>query len=72
MKEALENLLQSRMVDQDPKQTHWFCPSLSWQRSRIAGLFASQIAYGRVTYFHLKLKNFDIVIFLVVLEHNST
>ena len=64
MKEALENLLQSRMVDQDLKRdplsfVHRYHDA---KDQEIAGLFASQIAYGRVTLFLPVLKKFfDIV-----------
>ena len=65
MKEALENLLQSRMIDQDLKRdplsfVHRYRDA---KDQEIAGLFASQIAYGRVTLFLPVLKKFIDVCF---------
>ena len=65
MKKALENLLQSRMIEQDLQRD-----PLSFVHryehphdQEIAGLFASQLAYGRVSLFLPVLKKFfDIVI----------
>ena len=64
MKHALENLLQSRMIEQDLQRD-----PLSFVHryddphdQEIAGLFASQLAYGRVSLFLPVLKKFfDIV-----------
>ena len=60
MKAALEKLLKSRMVDQDLQRD-----PLSFvhrykkvQDQEIAGLFASQLAYGRVSLFLPVLNNF--------------
>ena len=64
MKEALENLLQSRMIEQDLKRdplsfVHRYHDP---KDQEIAGLFASQIAYGRVSLFLPVLTRFfDIV-----------
>ena len=63
MKEALEKLLTSRIIEQDLKNDPLsFVHRYNHPKDQeIAGLFASQLAYGRVTLFLPVLNNFLIL-----------